>query len=1299
MRRFKPTGSKNDLTRRTLTLMKPLTTLAKSTSVPSSTASAISITQPNHPLETMPQYEEYFNQQGARTLEARMMICHISIAADKKTSMEMARYMIAVAKFKIDLDKAYNIFKEESALGNHFATLELAKLYRDGKENLVQEDNNTALAYYRLAVQQGSYLAAMSLAHSYENGFLGLAKDPEMAYKNYEEANKLVKEGDGRIADVYFNLGRCLYYSIGCSKDIKRAILLLREIGAKYKYGQAQCLLAEILEKYSLVGEVLKNEGDLKESLKWFEEAARNNIPQDQLKMGKHNKDAVQITPPGMAPGNVNAVNNNSSEKEKMAVSIANVASAGAIKFDSEAPKIAHDKMPPKPAVSLYFSMFDNPVYLEDKLDFALKILESPQSETEFKKVLEFLQDQSTVGNGFVSYRLAIAYKDGISNFLKTDKTESRKYFLRAIEQGSAGAAWDLAHLYGKSELDLIKDDKIIFELIEKACSFLKNENIAFKGGVYLKLATHLYDGIGCDKDIPRAVNLLKKSADSEHKLYMAQYMLGCCFEKYSFDGKALKNEGDLKASLEWFQKAADAGYDEAQFKVGIYCKHFPGFDMKAKSQHFFAKAAQQGHFLARKELVNCYLEGIGIRRDIKLARAILYTLTAEQVSHFQFEFMVCEMLENFEKKSYEKIEIYIAKLREVKDTSGLARNCLSEIYEMQLKGIIPVPLERFKLSAEHFSGCPHPTPYLHRKMGDLFENRPANLKPDFNKAFIYYEKASSGGDVMACYYLGLCYLVGKGVQADVKKAYIHFDQVLRVGLVEEANIGIDLCCLMQPEMFPQRKVELDNLHKLAQSGGKDVAYVLSKHYLKTDLSKSIEYFQLSRSFFDDKAYLSLLEAQHAERKNIEIARKQQLYSIKSLEDKLAQLKNKSHNELQDLQCNIQKLNLDLQMAKTNSQATSKSLVKTENKMQDESRKLKDAIDTNKQLVDQIKKQKQMIADLVASRDSIQAELDSALNKEKELISRVTKEAELAQQLNKQEESLKRLTQERDAALNENLSLKLDLEQANDKSKELLEECKVNREKETHVQESSAAQAKRETNLRLELDIAKQNEQKIKTEIEALKEAFSKKIAVISEEREKEKQKYSTDLNYYVNKSKTKNTEIRKFQSAIESLKEKLSKSQLEAEAKAKLNLELDIAKQNEQKMKTEIEALKEKLAKAELEAEKARKEAGSTTLQIATGTSPSSAPSASPVLFSQRAQPASLSVEPPTALNHYDPKKYYYYQAPGSVTEHKAPTTMGGSAGQKSVGIPLSFIVPGPRMKHYTYNLGNDGNYYLSFT
>lgn len=83
--------------------------------------------------------------------------------------------------------------------------------------------------------------------------------------------------------------------------------------------------------------------------------------------------------------------------------------------------------------------------------------------------------------------------------------------------------------------------------------------------------------------------------------------------------GQVLNNDPELAAG--WFLRAAEQGYADAQFNLGLMYANGEGIEKDmAKAVELFKKAAEQGHVDAQNNLGAMYFTGEGVDRDEKKA-------------------------------------------------------------------------------------------------------------------------------------------------------------------------------------------------------------------------------------------------------------------------------------------------------------------------------------------------------------------------------------------------------------------------------------------------------------------------------------------------------------------------------------------------------------------------------------------------------------------------------------------------------------------------------------------------------
>jgi len=120
-----------------------------------------------------------------------------------------------------------------------------------------------------------------------------------------------------------------------------------------------------------------------------------------------------------------------------------------------------------------------------------------------------------------------------------------------------------------------------------------------------------IFTGDGVEKDLAKAVKLLRKTAEQGHR--KAQYVLGNVY---------LKGEGVEKSqytAIDWYERSAKQDFGPAQSKLGILL-----MDMKAygEAKPWLLKAAYNWETDAQFALGMMYLYGMGLQADLVEAYA-----------------------------------------------------------------------------------------------------------------------------------------------------------------------------------------------------------------------------------------------------------------------------------------------------------------------------------------------------------------------------------------------------------------------------------------------------------------------------------------------------------------------------------------------------------------------------------------------------------------------------------------------------------------------------------------------------
>jgi len=296
---------------------------------------------------------------------------------------------------------------------------------------------------------------------------------------------------------------------------------------------------------------------------------------------------------------------------------------------------------------------------------------------------------------------------------------------INLANQGDAKAQYDLARRYQR------KKPNEALQLFEKSANS-GNAKAQLALGIIYK------EGNGVEKNPVQAVHWFEQAA--EQGLADAQYELGYCHMM----GQGIK-EDDVKA-FNWFEKAAANGSTNAkkfksltdvQYKMAITYK--AGEEGKQKNPvqavAYFQKAADLKHADSQYELACCYMMGQGVKED-----------DVKAFSWFQ-------------------------KAAANGSTNAIKFKTLADVqYEMGLANSNDQATVWFKKAADQG----HAEAQYKLALG--------YLSKDPGEAVSWLMKAANQGHADAQYELGCCYMRGKGVAENKRRAINWFEKAVANG-------------------------------------------------------------------------------------------------------------------------------------------------------------------------------------------------------------------------------------------------------------------------------------------------------------------------------------------------------------------------------------------------------------------------------------------------------------------------------------------------------------------------------------
>jgi len=234
---------------------------------------------------------------------------------------------------------------------------------------------------------------------------------------------------------------------------------------------------------------------------------------------------------------------------------------------------------------------------------------------------------------------LGIIYRDGLG--VEKDLETAKSYFMKSISFTSYEPQpyYELANTYyqqAKYENAAKFYEKTICYLVHDK----EGDNPSFDEYVtlaYFKLGLMYLDGLGVEFDKKKAINYISKAAyrgNQDAKAKLNELNLpenyGEILHYYEL-GKEKYVDYDYNEAVKWIRKAAEQGYDIAQYNLGDCYYYGRGVSQDYnEAVKWFRKASEQGNYVAQYNLGTMFKKGKGVPVDLEVARK-WYTKAAEQ--------------------------------------------------------------------------------------------------------------------------------------------------------------------------------------------------------------------------------------------------------------------------------------------------------------------------------------------------------------------------------------------------------------------------------------------------------------------------------------------------------------------------------------------------------------------------------------------------------------------------------------------------------------------------------------------
>lgn len=313
--------------------------------------------------------------------------------------------------------------------------------------------------------------------------------------------------------------------------------------------------------------------------------------------------------------------------------------------------------------------------------------------QQDYEKAFEWFLKSAKEGNKFAQYSLGNLYYYG--NGTDKDLSHAFHWYMKSAEQGQPYAAYAAAQMYNKGEY-VFKDENQAQEYYKQALTgFLELESKdQADDNLFYKMGTMYKNGLGTQKDMIRAIEYFKRSAEMNNtnakRTLALEYLSGEYLEL------------DIEKGLEMLTECADSGDTLSCYKLGkIYFKGEIVYKDLNMAEKYFLKASQKENRYALYSLGTLYLE----KEKYSLHKAVEYfekVLKYEEIKPYAEYSLAKIMLDN---NPYHDSEKAVSLLESSAEDNNWASFLLGRLY---LYGTDDIPknnekaLEWLNLSAEH---------------------------------------------------------------------------------------------------------------------------------------------------------------------------------------------------------------------------------------------------------------------------------------------------------------------------------------------------------------------------------------------------------------------------------------------------------------------------------------------------------------------------------------------------------------------------------------------------------------------
>jgi hypothetical protein len=328
------------------------------------------------------------------------------------------------------------------------------------------------------------------------------------------------------------------------------------------------------------------------------------------------------------------------------------------------------------------------------------------------------------------------------------DFNKAVEHYEKGVEHGSYKCGYALGLMF-HSGMGVEKDDEIARDYFKQNYEILLSEAESKDPVSMHILGTYFYYGFYVQRYIFKAIEWFLKAAELGYS--DSQYMLGMIYETIGHDDK------QLASSKHYYELAAKQDHPYAQYALGILAIEEERWK---DAELYLEKAANQQYGLAAYSLAMLYQE-----RDPKHPiKAFEWFMVAAKQGNTQAEYYVGMYYQNGKgvPQNMDQAIHWFEKAAIKKEKNALYHLAMILIKQEE-KDYVTIAKLLEQASAQDHAHAQYNLAVMYQK-GD-------GVEQSMQKSFFWYEKAANAGLAIAQYNLGMIYFEGKIVEKDEARA------------------------------------------------------------------------------------------------------------------------------------------------------------------------------------------------------------------------------------------------------------------------------------------------------------------------------------------------------------------------------------------------------------------------------------------------------------------------------------------------------------------------------------------------